>query len=841
MSWWRSDDWQDVIADSADPAVARLALTAAAGRSIGYDALADAAETPAVVYAYNRAGADADYASDVIAALDVYDRTTTALMAAGMPSSVAESRAALVFGIPAVDGRFLEVAKQPAMPSDVLVASADEALARAFAHLVQIPEEVLKADEPWDESEVVRDDHGRFAPEGRGAQQAYRVVDGRKVAISSQVQTSQQAKREVQEVTASSTDEQMLADLARRNEEQRQFAAAKRSKRLRRLDRLRGAQTQQREQLAQREQQEAARQAAEQARIAEQKTTGKQLQRTDKAKVLSRRQTLKGMSREQALALREQREQERKARADERFVERMRAVRSGGPGPRPFSPSQFNVWEAAGYDEQETTVTGQFPQGQYLPPGFSEEPVRIVGVEGVTLDADDFPTLLIRTNSQIVDGQDIVNALLTARKDVMNNLGVVTSMGLDVDDTQVELVSVMDQLISQVTDAGFPPDALVHIAPYTYAAIDEVVGAVKNSNDVETPEPYVDENFPVFIYDPDTGMFNNEVRTVRVPSWLRGSSNVMAVSKADESWDETEVVRDQLGRFAPEGHREAVVGGRKVLVKVEQGQERQRQETNEVQRSSTDTQDLAWVADRNRQAAMRRMRLSRLRQTQRSQREQRAVQPTVQQAEAKSEQVAEQRTQKRLVLNRRKSLKGMSRQQYEQRRANAMKSLDQVGVKELEAGDGREVHTVINANATPIGRALRDHALSLQRPESGQAWSYALHITSDDAQRGLGEQIAFEHPRTGRMYVIAGSGAGEGADVTYVDVKRKSRPLFLDPDSLQVLNDVMPFLEEPANTPLLLRVEGAGTLSSPFVLSDMTESLEAEDTTDRTEVRELRS
>ena len=58
--------------------------------------------------------------------------TTTALMAAGMPESIAASRAALVFGMPMVDGQYLEVAKQPVMPTDILVASADEALARAF-------------------------------------------------------------------------------------------------------------------------------------------------------------------------------------------------------------------------------------------------------------------------------------------------------------------------------------------------------------------------------------------------------------------------------------------------------------------------------------------------------------------------------------------------------------------------------------------------------------------------------------------------------------------------------------------------------------------------------------
>lgn len=814
MSWWRSDDWQDVIADSTDPAVARLALTAAAGRSVGFDALAQAAESPAVVYAYNRAGADEAYAADVVAALDVYDRTTTALMAAGMPESIASSRAALVFGIPDVDGQYLAVARQTVMPSDILVATADEALARAFAHLV--PDKVTKADDMWDEAEVNRDEAGRFAPEGVAARQAFRVVGGRKVAISTKTQVDRQDQ--VEQKKATNTDKQMLDALAERNKDERKYAEQKRAKRLQRLNRLRGMQVQQRESKA-RQEAKAKTESKRKGRAALTATQDKERSR----KVLERRELRRGMSAEQLNQLRDQQMKERKAKKSvslqqQMMEERQRLQMKYGPTHDPYDASIWDPWEEAGYfpEDLQTADAGQV----------------LASPSGDQITApDDELHLLSDRRGQVVDGVVVITTLTQIRNNAVKD-GQAAG-----DDREYALSRAYD-MVGTVTENLLAPtqstkaigQSMVWVAPYTYAYLGDVVDHFLAASDDTSATMYTNPDFAVFVFNPDQRSWEWDTRTVKIPAagLLDTAKHRIApsisIAKADGTWDEDEVLRDDLGRFAPEGARERVVGGRKVLVKVSSEHQIKQDTAKPIARSSTDAQDLKWVSDQNRQAALRRRRTARLRALQAQQKARPAV---AEQKQVSAQKRAEKKTAGRKLLARQELRRGLSDMQLQELRT--LSETTRTSAKQQSGGDTPgasrpEPFLNIVQASSPVGRALAKHADALST-SAGSEWGYTLQIEADDVNAGLVRQNT-----KGRTRVLAPGGWSDGRVSHERDGVRVW--LFIDDDSVDELESA--FLGDDRR--LAFIVQGDGTYGNPFSLQRTGVDSESQETMQGTRV-----
>ena len=239
--WWRDDDWTDYAELVRDPSSARLMLTAAAGHlhpwscESGLEAVNAAAARPEVVTAFHAAGDDRSYPAAAADSVDTWTATVGALMARGLPEPIAVRRSMLVFGLPEVDIDYLSTAAVPGVDDETLLAAADEALARGLAHTVADP--VSKDDPTWDESEVVRDAKGRFAHEG--ARPAVRNVGGRAVAVSQAVAERKKVARAEPVATAQADSEQLayLAQTAAKREAKEAKALARR-KRLARINRV---------------------------------------------------------------------------------------------------------------------------------------------------------------------------------------------------------------------------------------------------------------------------------------------------------------------------------------------------------------------------------------------------------------------------------------------------------------------------------------------------------------------------------------------------------------------------------------------------------------------------
>lgn len=195
---------------------------------LGREALAHACEDPDIIYAFDRAGDNKSYPQWAVDALDTYGSSVRTLIQSGVPDSIAAKRASLVFGLTAPDQHYLDVAKSLSVGHDVLEAAADQALINHVSEYASAP--VAKE---WDESKVNRDEKGRFDDE-TGV--SFVVINGERFSISEKVSEGRVKREPVKQVERANTDEEILAQAERRAE----LLARKerKNKKLKKLSRL---------------------------------------------------------------------------------------------------------------------------------------------------------------------------------------------------------------------------------------------------------------------------------------------------------------------------------------------------------------------------------------------------------------------------------------------------------------------------------------------------------------------------------------------------------------------------------------------------------------------------
>ena len=669
---------------------------------------------------------------------------------------------------------------------------------------------------------------GRFAPEGHGAQQAYRVVNGRKVAIATQVQTSEQTKRQAEEVKASSTDEQMLEPTwpgrTRRSVSTRRRSA---------------------------EAAEAAEPAAGAAGGAEGGRSpsggaapGRGACGSEGSGHLGaedhRTQDAGSSWRAPAGALGcadpERAEQKRRERqqSDAERLER-RAQGGGGPGTGevrrrgdPFDYTQYDIWNESGHSPEALKVID------------APSTVRLWAPDGEKIEVDNSEfDMLVDKGGHIVDGAAVLNRLISVRNGILRDAGAKWEVtGRDaIDDFQGSLhdtlVEVIDEMATPNRQARINDDVYVWIDPHTFATLSNLTKAFLDATDDASTSMLTDLDFPVVVYDSRSGILEQDTCTLRIPTFS-SSSYSMQVSKADEPWDESEVNRDAIGRFAPEGHREVNVGGRKMLVKVEQGGKKV-ESRKEIERSSTDTQDLEWVAQKNRSAAMRRRRLARLRATQVAQRAQVTAREQVQTAPVVQEQ---KQVRAKKLVRRQELLRGLTKEQIRLIEYDRTKIRE--AIKTLEPSSpvdpsNRAEYVVMNPASTPVGRALEKLRVALADPLSPeqQAWQHQLHVSQNSASMGMGG-VRIVMAR-GVANVVVGEPTGDvPSDDDDIRESIESTDDFpvIDPDSADLLAQLM-----TGDEPLDFEVQGDGTDAAPFELRKLDLGTLREDSEESTEVR----
>ena len=609
MTWWRDADWAQTAVLSTDPTIPRLALTAVAGRAIGYEPLAKACESPDLVEAYHRCGADADYATDVVAALDAYESMTAALSASGLPTSVAASRAALTFGIPNIDTPYLTLAKNTAVTSDVLLAAADDALARAHGHLLD--DEVVKADGTWDENSVQRDADGQFAAQTQT--QAYRVVNGRRVAISTSTQRSVSTKKDVAEdvVDQRASDDAILSAL----DSQKDIMAARHAKRLTRINRINKINTLNAKAKAQAKAKEDARKRKEQADAdarrpaaqqvatdndndAQTTSTGRPirsrgLQRV-KLRLDAKKQARLDQGRHRPKSLQQQ-------IAEEAMSEHGFTVSSlGGEGP---VPEGWTPWPEGGARSAVRAV-------QELEPESLTE-IRtsrgaVLDLNTVTVDGEihGYPPDLMLEGKTVVSGDSLIQELDSGRATFARDMakreigpGMKPPQHI-VDDVTREMGAITENDVLHMANLG---EQMMEFTDTTHAG-DSVFIPFQTVRDA-----FSDSNTIAGSSVPFSGLATDPFRSnalVSVTGTLQikrytpegeayEQSYLAVINKADGSWDENEVSRDGDGRFAREPTAASrVVNGRQVQVAVN---------------TARNSDDLAALAQSRREAVARRM------------------------------------------------------------------------------------------------------------------------------------------------------------------------------------------------------------------------------------------
>lgn len=209
------------------------------GSEADREAVAKACSSPEVVSAFHAAGDDSSYPGWAAESIDNWESNRGSLIAAGVPASLASRRAALVLGTTEPSPEFLKLASAVGTPESYLEEAADSALALELSQYVG---SVAKADE-WDESEVNRDEGGRFARE-QGTGERVRNIGGRqyKVSVSEAVQRTEQREEKVER---SQTDQEILQARSEHGEARSAKAKEKRAKRLKRLQRVNATREQQ--------------------------------------------------------------------------------------------------------------------------------------------------------------------------------------------------------------------------------------------------------------------------------------------------------------------------------------------------------------------------------------------------------------------------------------------------------------------------------------------------------------------------------------------------------------------------------------------------------------------
>lgn len=587
--WWRDDDWQSFAELATDPSSAYLALTAAAGSAQyigiedGYESLAKSCEHPAVVAAFHGADCDEDYPSAAVGALEGWRATASALVARGVPHGVAARRASLTFGTGVADPVFLKVAAELSVPEQDLVAAAEESLARNLAPLVR---DEIEKKEPWDESEVNRDGIGRFARETD--RENFRVVGGRKVAVSIQQSSSRQVGRPEQQVQRSSTDDEIL----QRAEQQARRKAARDKKR----KRLQRASTAQRGRAAYEQKAESARQQRVQQAVSGNKVMG--LEAKQEA-VQQKARSDQGRRRVfEASAAHRSAEAKRKRAEEQRKAAMFALSPPGYEDPDKFHAlgvqlmsDQFNKAPA---NDRYRTGAGEWPRPVMSGP--HGRPYARTLIEDLDY-ALGKALQQVEDDTTLTDPQDIELAARAVASGVLN--GALERARRD-----------RDMLIVLDTDEGYLGVTIGDLADGLFGQYDVVKGpsgafeaTMGNAgNGGATKKATINPQYMVYeqdgrLHEEHSGGRPVELQwSTQVPAH-RTSAPQFEVTKSDQQWDESKHVRDDDGRFAPKGGAQArSIGGRRVLVAVDEQQE---------QRSSDEAQAKRAYQQRRRQRAMR--------------------------------------------------------------------------------------------------------------------------------------------------------------------------------------------------------------------------------------------